>query len=313
MKQLNIDSYRYYDPIFESVRVVLNQLGESYTPEYISGISGSAFKIAAGCPSRPTCVCDFWPLDFFKYMGYETTELTVRDKDGNDIYDAFIDAIKAHIDSGKAAVVWHAFREEEWDVVCGYDEQTKEFIGKGTLYGDCGRQSWDRPKNSNVYAFGAVLPGARIAEFDARAAEIKSIESAIAHARKTSEETDLDKIEGIQGYRAWAQKFETEGADRGVADSYCFDTYRTVRKAAVIYLRALAAKYANASAHLENAAASFAIEADELESAMPYLFWDSPWGVDEERSKKVAPILRRASDAYEQGIEHLEKALEIMR
>jgi len=313
MKFLEIDNYRYFDPVFEGVRVILNQMGETYSPEYISGISGSAFKIAAGCPSRPTCVCDFWPLEFFKYMGYDAREYPCADADGNDTFDTMLHAVRGQIDGGRPALVWHAFRHEEWDVVCGYDEESKQFIGKGNYHVDCEKQPWDRPKTSNVYAFGAVLPGDRVSDFNAREAEINSLKRAVAHARKESGEEELDKIEGIQGYKKWAAVFAAPGADRGAADSYCYETYSSVRKAAVVYLRELAAKYGGeAAGHLRNAAADFEIEAGELEGAHPYIWWDSPWGVDEERSKALAPILAAAARAYEKGIESIEQALACM-
>jgi len=310
MKQIEIDSYRYYDPIFESVRVVLNQIGETYTPEYISGISGSAFKIGAGCPSRPTCICDFWPLEFYKYMGYDAKEYPCVDKDGNDVINMMIDAVKESINNGKAVSVWHGFRDEEWDVVCGYDEETKQFIGKGTYIGDYARQPWDRAKTSNIYGIGAVVVGDKFAEFNAREAEINSLKNAVAHARKESDETDLHKTEGIQGYKKWAAYFAAPGADRGVADSYCYDTYSSVRKAAVIYLLTLAGKYSGEVAvHLQKAAAEFETETAQLEIARPYISWESPWGVDEERSKNLSPLLTDAAAAYERGIECIEIAL----
>ena len=310
MKMIEIDSYRYFDPVFEGIRVILNQMGEAYTPEYISGISGSAFKIAGGCPSRPTCVCDFWPADFFKYMGYEVSEYACADADGNDVSEKMIRAVKTQIDGGKAALVWHAFRDEEWDVVCGYDEDSKEFIGKGNYHSDYARQPWDRAMTSNVHAFGAVIPSGKISNFSAREAEIDSLKRAAAHGRKVTETHEFFQYEGIQSYKKWAAIFAAPGADRGVADSYCYDAYSSVRCAAVLYLRGLAEKYGGAAgAHLEGAAASFEIETGALKRARPYISWDSPWGVDETRSKLLAPLLADAAAAYEKGIESIEKAL----
>ena len=310
MKLIEIDRYRYYDPIFESVRIVLNQIGEDYTPEYISGISGSAFKIGAGCPSRPTCICDFWPFEFIKYMGYDAKEYPCVDKDGNDVTDTMIEAVKKSINNGKTVSVWHAFRDEEWDVVCGYDEDAKQFIGKGTYIKDYVRQPWDRAKTSNIMGIGAVVVCDKISDFDAREAEIKSLKSAVAHARKESNETELHKTEGIQGYKKWAAYFAAPGAERSIADSYCYDTYSSVRKAAVIYLRALAEKFGReAETHLKNAAAEFDMETAVLEEARPLIDWNSPWGVDEDRSKKLAPILANAAAAYERGIDSIEKAI----
>ena len=306
MKQIEIDSYKYYDPVIEGARVVLNALGENYTPEYISGISGSAFKIAVGCPSCPTCVIDFWPPAFFNHMGYEATEYPCS---GDDKCEAMINAVKSSIDGGKPAIVWHAFREEEWDVVCGYDQEEKQFIGWGTYgYGEYRREPWDRAKTSGVYGFGAVIVGEKTSALNEQEAEISSLKKAVEHARKESVD-----FEGILGYKKWVEMYSKPGADRGVACAYCHETYSSVRKAAVVYLNGLAVKYGgNAAVHLKNAASYFDKEAGELGKASPYITWSSPWGVDEERSKKLAPILKAASEQYEKGIESIEKALAIL-
>ena len=311
----NIDKYRYHDPLFESVRVVLNSMGETYTPEYIQGISGAAFKIATGCPSRPTCVCDWWTPDFIKYLGYEIEEHSCFDKDGKDITDKMVEAVKRHIDAGKPALVWHAFTMAEWDVVCGYDEDAKQFLGRGTHkgHGELAREPWDRAKTAVDIcpAFGAILIGRRTSELDGREAEMKSLENAVKHARhvRTEDQAEWDFV-GVECYKKWAAKYAAEGAERGLDDTYCHMVYSSVRKAGVGYLRQIAAKYdEEVAGHLRQAADWFEREAKFLENAKPYLGWDSPSGVDEERSKKLAPILAQASEAYEKGIEFLEKVV----
>lgn len=312
MKHMEIDSYRYYDPVFEGVRVVLTQMGEPYTPEYILGISGSAFKIAAGCPSRPTCVCDFWPADFLRYLGYEISEHPCFDAEGkDDVTPAMVEAVKKSVNNGRPALVFHAFRDAEWDVVCGYDEGEKQFIGKGTSIGGYARQPWERAKTcGNICpAFGAVVIENKTTGFSAQEAEIRSLKSAVAHGRKETGDPELYKAEGIQAYKQWAAVFSAPGADRGVADAYCYDAYSSVRKAAVIYVNGLAAKYGKAALFLQGAAEAFSKEVEALEKARPYISWVSPWGVDEARSKALFPLLSEAATAYEKGIEFLEKAL----
>ncbi|MDO8686307.1 MAG: hypothetical protein Q7J78_06525 [Clostridiales bacterium] len=53
-------------------------------------------------------------------------------------------------------------------------------------------------------------------------------------------------------------------------------------------------------------------EAAIFKQCRPYLFWDSPWGADEERSHKVAPLLCEIADHYERAIVYLEKALAVI-
>ena len=310
---LNVDKYRYYGPLFEGARIILNYMGEKYTPEYIQGISGAAFKIAGGCPSRPTYVCDFWPADFLKYLGYEVKEYSCYDESGNavaisDKSNKMIEAVKKSIDEGKPALVWSAFSRSEWDVVCGYDDEANQLIGRCTLRGndDYTREAWDMAKSDESFPAGAVIIGEKIRELDKKEAEKNSLISAVNHARKVSE----DGNEGIQFYKKWGRIYSSEGADRGVADAYCYDVYSSVRRAGVGYLREISRNYGGGKLeYLQKAADCFENEVKLLESARPYISWDSPWGVDEARSKKLAPILIDAADWYEKGIDNIEKAL----
>lgn len=309
----NVDVYHVREPLFEGVRVILLYLGEKYTPEYIQGISGAGFKIAGGCPSRPTCIFSMWTTDFIKYLGYEATEYPCFDANGNDITDKMIEAVKQQIDNGKPALVWNALTNSEWDVVCGYDEEQKQFIGRGTYKGtdDYDRDEWDRAKKCDSYPIGAIVIGNKIADFDERKAEINSLVEAVKHARTTV--AVEDSIEGIQFYKKWADEYSREGKDRGVADAYCYDIYLSARKAVIGYLMEISPKYSDeASDLLLKAANWFKCETESLTIASPYLSWASPWGVDEDRSKKVAPILKEAADYYEKAMACIEKALTVI-
>lgn len=312
MVELKIDKYRYYDPLFESVRIVLDYISNDYSAEYIQGISGAAFKISGGCPSRPTCICDMWTPDFIKYLGYKIKEYPCFDENGTDISDTMIKAVKEQLDGGKPVLVWHAFTNEEWDVVCGYNEITKQFIGRGTYRNsdDYAVESWDRAKTSGVGAFGAIIIEDKLFDINKKEAEIKSIENAVRHARKESE----DGIEGIQFYKNWISIYSAKGADRGVADAYCYDVYSSVRFAGVKYLKDIAVNYNDECKNfLQKAADSFESEANALAEARPYLSWNSPWGVDEERSAKLVPILKKAASSYETAVEYLEKVLNTIK
>ncbi|MCL2707595.1 MAG: helix-turn-helix transcriptional regulator [Defluviitaleaceae bacterium] len=316
MALLNIDRYRYNEPLFEGARIVLNASGASFTPEYIQGLSGAAFKIAGGCPSRPTCVCDYWTPDFIRMLGYEITELPCFDESGNDVCGALVEAVKKHIDGGRPALVWHAFTNYEYDVVCGYDDDAKQFVGRGTYAGndEYARESWDRPKTCDgAPAFGAMLVGERTGAFDERKAELDSVKNAVKHARNEAPAANFWEVEGIKFYRQWADDYAKEGKERGAADAYCYEVYSSARKAGAIYLHGLAGKYdGEAYDCLRYAAACFERECAELDKARPYLSWASPWGIDEERSKNVAPLLASASGHYEKGVEYLEKFLSLI-
>ena len=159
--------------------------------------------------------------DFIRYIGYSYTEVPCFDKNGNNVSDIMIKAVREQIDSGKPAIVWHAFTQAEYDVVCGYDEAARQFIGRGTYkrHNEYARESWDRAKTCDIApAFGALLIGQKISEFDRKEAEINSLRNAVKHARKES-----GTNEGILFYRKWAEKYAAEGADRGLTSYFiCF-------------------------------------------------------------------------------------------
>ena len=66
----NVDRFRVREPLFEGPRIVLSFLGEKYTPAYIQGISGAAFRIAGPCPCAPTCSTQMGTTDLLKLLGY---------------------------------------------------------------------------------------------------------------------------------------------------------------------------------------------------------------------------------------------------
>ena len=45
-----VDRYRVVEPLFEGIRVILSYRGENYSPAYVQGISGAAFRVAGICP-----------------------------------------------------------------------------------------------------------------------------------------------------------------------------------------------------------------------------------------------------------------------
>lgn len=304
----NVDRYRVMEPLFEGARVILNHLGEGYTPAYIQGVSGAAFRMSGGCPSRPTCFYTRWPSDFLRYLGYEVTEVPCKSPDGNDLTAAMIDAVKAQIDKGRPALVWHAVTSMEWDVVCGYDEEQRQFIGRGSYkgLGDYEREHWDRPGSAEI-AFGAILIGEKKYTPNAAKLESDALSDAVKFARRVTDSPMPHEREGIQFYRWWAEAYLSDTKERDAADAYCHEVYTSSRSAGVDFLREIAPAHPDREASLLKAADSFAREVDALECARPYLSWHSPWGVDAARNRAVAPLIAEAAQWYEAGIACLEK------
>lgn len=66
-----VDRYRVKEPMFEGVRIVLSFSGEKYTPAYIQGISGAAFRIAGPCPCAANWSTQMGTTDLLKLLGYQ--------------------------------------------------------------------------------------------------------------------------------------------------------------------------------------------------------------------------------------------------
>ena len=58
-----VDRYQVVEPMFEGLRVILSYRGEPYSPAYIQGISGAAFRVGGICPCAPTCGTAMQPQD----------------------------------------------------------------------------------------------------------------------------------------------------------------------------------------------------------------------------------------------------------
>jgi len=316
----NVEPYKVKEPLFEGVRVILTYLGETYSPEYIQGISGAAFRVATGCPSRPTCCMMMWTTDLIKLLGYEYQEYPCYGPNGKNLTDEMIAAIREQIDAGRPALVWHAMTSAEWDVVCGYDEEISIFYGRGSYWGEEIRayhtEPWDRAEKALEIcpAYGAVLIGNKKEKFAEKSAEINALSDAVAHARTVKdkpEESGWYAYEGIQSLKKWSEAYSNPGKDRDLTDAYCFDIYHSTHAAAPGFLREIACHYPKSTEKLLLKAADYMEEeAKTFQSCAPHLGWKSPWGVNEERSKAVAPILANTAELYEKAIECIEQGLD---
>ena len=73
-----VDRYQVVEPMFEGLRVILSYRGESFTPAYIQGISGAAFRVAGICPCAPTCGTAMQPQDLARTLGYAVEYLPLQ-------------------------------------------------------------------------------------------------------------------------------------------------------------------------------------------------------------------------------------------
>jgi hypothetical protein len=311
----NVDKYRVVEPLFEGIRVILSCLKESYSPEYIQGISGAAFRIGGICPCAPTCTYAMEPIELIKMLGYDAKYIAIDKNSLENQGESILKQIKEEIKKMRPVLVWHAFTNYEWDVVCGFDDSKKLLYGRGSYLGDGEYASSEETRFLNCdNCPGVIFIGQKVSLFDAKKAEEKALREAVQHAHS---EKNKDKIgdsewvflEGLNAYQRWINDFKSPEKKRTQGDSYCYMVYRTTHRAAAGFLREIAPKYTKAEKHLYKAAENFYNEADTLNNAHELLWWDSPEGPDLERNKKISDILSTACNQYTQGIKEIEAAL----
>jgi hypothetical protein len=323
-----VDHYHVCEAMFEGVRVIMSSRGEPYSPAYIQGLSGAAFRIAGICPCAPTCSTATTPQDLAHLLGYEV-ETVPLDEQANLTDDErqvrlqyLLERVKADLRAGRPCLLWHAFTSAEWDVVCGYDEDTQEFLGRGSYagHGDYAHEPQTRTLTGLDIcpAFGAILIGDKVGTLDARTAEIAALREAVRHAHDTRDThcapgNTWTMLEGIQCYDRWADEYQHDPSRlRGPGDSYCLQIYRTTHRAAGDFMCEMAQKYSLARGFFERAASDFAAEADTLDRCVPLLGWQAPAGPDAERNARAGMLLAQARDHYVAAIAGIEQALAVL-
>ncbi len=319
----NVGPYQVVDPMFEGVRLVLQQRGETYSPAYIQGISGSAFEIGGICVCAPTCCHRMWPTGLAELLGYECEALSLENTPREDLAEAvtpIVERVKEEIRKGRAVLVWHAFTSAEWDVVSGFDEEAREFIGRGSYKGladEPARASETRMTGAVEFCpvYAALLIGDKVGEFDAKAAELSALRCAVEHARKAKTDEEIAAAEwvfldGIQCYDRWVRDFADDPARmRSKGDSYCLGIFGSCHRAASGFLEEIIPHFPEAEDNLRDAAHHFSAEADALDACWPLLGWEAPEAPTRERNAQAAELLGKARDEYVAGIEGIERAL----
>jgi hypothetical protein len=316
----NVDRFHVSEPLFEGVRIVLNYMGETYSPAYIQGVSGAAFRIAGICPCAADCSTQMGTTDLIKLCGYEYTESIlgwtgdVEDAKRNMV--ALIPKVKDSIRAGQPVLLWYAFVDTGYEVVTGFDDTEGVFLG---------RHMWQGPKDGPAKAkqtraeeaarlcpaFGAIFIGRKVGALDMKAAEIAALKEAVRHARDSKVSEAGPARQGLACYDRWVETFKDPEGKRAAGDSYCSQVYHSTHRAAGRFLREIAPRYPRADSLLVKAAREFTAEANVLGQAMPLLGWESP-ELDPARNAQVWPLLAAARDHYATGIGLIEEALELL-
>jgi len=261
-----------------------------------------------------------WPDGLIRLLGYDCVVSFVAENkdDAVTLVQQLIPLVKEEISANRPVLAWHAFTAAEWDVICGFDDDTHEFLGRGSYAGmeDYARADQERMASAVDIcpAFGIIRIGEKTSEFNAREAEVAALKEAVRHAREIKEEAEPGKwvmFEGIQCYDRWINEFRDDPErKRGLGDAYCLGIYHSTHRAASGFLREIALNYPEASEYLLEAAESYSCEADVLDKCMPLLWWNSPECPDLERNAEAAVLLAQARDHYAEGIESIESGLE---
>jgi hypothetical protein len=315
----NVDRYRVVEPLFEGARIVLTYLGEPYSPAYIQGVSGAAFRVAGPCPCAPTVSTQMSLPGLLTLLGYQYRESVlgwtgdVEDARQNTV--VLIPKVKDSLCAGRPVLLWHAFVDTAYEVVVGFDDTEGVFLG---------RHAYQRPEEGLAMAkqtraqecaafcpaMGAILIGQKTGSLDAKAAEMAALLEAVRHAHDQTTRT-LPGREGLTAYTYWVERFQKPDGRRGPGDSHCQRIYRSTHRAAGDFLNEIAPRYPSASGHLLAAATQFAAEADALDMASPLIDWGSP-EQDTGRNEKLWPILAQARDRYATAIGRIEEALPLL-
>jgi len=323
----NVDRYRVMDPNYEAARIALSHRGEQYSPEYIQGISGYAFRVAGPCPCAPTCSGMMDTPALLKLLGYDVRIGSVQGEGDarRQSWLPLVERIKGEIRAGRPVLVWNAFINYEWDLVCGFDDEKGEWIGRGSYVGnqDLASAPQMRPlEGSDVTDNLALFVGSKTGALDALAAELAALEEAIHHAH-SPEDPFLAEAgerplpwrfrEGLACYEAWIRSFRIDPQKvPGAGDRYPLGVYRSTHRAAAAFLREIAPKYPEAAPQFERAAGLFTADADALDKCYDTLCggWDSWKEPDPTKAARMADLLTQAHRSCKSGIKEIEVALD---
>ena len=313
----DVDYYRVVEPLFEGARVILSYRGEKYSPEYIQGIAGSAFRIGGICPCAPTCTSAMSTAELIKLLGYECVEYPITGEGLNteDRLTEMIALVQTNIQQNRPVLVWHAFTNYEWDVVCGYDEDAALFYGRGSYTSHNEYAKADQKRTANAAPnLGAIFIGENLEQFKARTAEIAALHEAVKHAHSlmnadTQTEDKWVFLEGLLCYDRWVHDFSKPTKERTAGDSYCQHIYSSTHRAAAGFLREIAHNHPQVTTQLSQAADHFQQEAIILANCQSLIGWQTAVGPDAVRNEQVSKLLSQAREQYKQGITQIEAAL----
>jgi hypothetical protein len=171
-------------------------------------------------------------------------------------------------------------------------------------------------------AFGAILIGDKVREFDAREAELSALEEAVRHARSPrdrflDEAGDVEKPwrfrEGLACYDIWIDNFRVN--PNRIPDHphsggrYCLGWCRSTHAAAAEFMRELAPKYPEVRDHFLRSAEHFELDSKTLGEIGDKVFNEYE-EANPKKAKRAVEFFTKARNSYAQGISEIEMALQ---
>ena len=319
-----VDHYRICDPAFEGIRVILSYRGEGYSPAYVCGISGAAFRISGPCPCGPSYGQVMWPQELIKLLGYECEHVMLQGEgaDPQERLQKVLARVREEIRAGRPVLMFQVFANYEWDVVCGFDDEKSELYGRGSYMGmeeyAQAQQTHPLQSEKGVPLMGAIFIGQKTGQLDARSAELAALKEAVAHAHFASSRcagTYDHLAAGLECYDRWIAHYRYilpghEGLVAADINAWMLSILRTTRRAASQFMLELAPKYPEVSTRLEMAAEHFAREADALDSCFKLFSNRTKEEFQKPESHiRAAAYLRQARAMYALAIDEIARAL----
>jgi RNA polymerase sigma-70 factor, ECF subfamily len=291
---------------------ILRAAGKDATYDEVMGLSGAAFKLTIApdlCPSGGGAGVGFnCNLLALQTYGYTYDDIDLDEKEDPDCWERARAAVIASIEAGIPVLYF----DGEFSLITGYREGGRIFVCKPYAGEKPGYVEMEKP----VGALGPAWCFTFLRETgnapERREAVLASLQTAIDLAHTTS---FGNYASGFAAYRAWINILENPQEDTNRhGNAYCYAILTTSRKAAVNYLRTIAAQSQTEPARgLLIAADCYERIAERLRAGQECVAWpwDKSWTA--QNRANLAHIMRQNLTDEEQAIAAIEQALVLMR
>ena len=315
-----------------SVAACMKFLNEDVTYAFVMGVSGSAFKLLwhpSWCPSNNSLlVLGLEPIRrTFRALGYEYQFVPKRDE--AECEDEFRKRIINSIENGCPVIAVGIVGPPECGIVAGYDRNGDVLMGRSYFDG-----SKDYYQEADWYkrCYSLIVLGEKTASPAKHDILLDAVQWAVEFAQTPEKQRHdgVRYVSGLAAYDAWA---EALGRDEDfppddlekltfrclVSNGVTLCGLREARMTAASFLRSMADIDEAARADVLAAAAAYDEELAILNEALRKVpFCESP---EEKRlqmgdpgfRRKLVDIVLQAKGKDAQAVEHLGKALQVMR